>query len=293
MLQKFLKANSLDSKMVETKLVSVHGGHSGSFCNHATDDLEDIIQSYINKKFEWVCITEHMPPVNDDFLYPDEIEAGLNAYMLLQRFDKYIHTCRELKKKYKQYLKIFIGFETETTTGYENHIKKLVNKFKPDIILGSVHHVNDMCFDYSIEYYKKAVSSVGGIDELYCRYFDIQLEIIETLKPDIIAHFDLIRIFDPDYKNRINKPEIQKKILRNLSHIKKYDLILDFNVRALSKGQDEPYISETILDMAKELNISVIPGDDSHGVDSVGLNIKKGISILQKKGFNTSWKFMD
>jgi histidinol-phosphatase (PHP family) len=34
----------------------------------------------------------------------------------------------------------------------------------------------------------------------------------------------------------------------------------------------------------------VIPGDDSHGADTVGLNIEKGIKILQEKGFDTEWR---
>ena len=83
--------------------------------------------------------------------------------------------------------------------------------------------------------------------------------------------FDLIRIHDDKYKNRILKPDIWRRIIRNLELIKEKDLIMDFNLRALSKGASEPYISSEILKQVKSLNIPVVPGDDSHGIDDVGI----------------------
>lgn len=65
---------------------------------------------------------------------------------------------------------------------------------------------------------------------------------------------------------------------------------MDFNLRSLLKGADEPYISEPILHLARELDIAVVPGDDSHGVADVGRNVGLGIEILQRHGFSTDWK---
>jgi len=113
---------------------------------------------------------------------------------------------------------------------------------------------------------------------------------ITLLRPSVVGHFDLIRIFDPDYQHRLEKPAIKAKIRRNLELIKKHDLILDFNLRALAKGADEPYISQSILEMARDLNISVVPGDDSHGVSSVGNYIRQGVNLLKEAGFDTEWR---
>ncbi|MBF0227080.1 MAG: histidinol-phosphatase [Desulfobacterales bacterium] len=273
---------------MENKLVSIHGGHSGEFCSHAKNSLEEIIKTYIDKGFTWVGITEHIPPLSEKFLWPDEIKQGLNLKSAYERFERYIYTCRALQKKYASKIKIYVGFESETHTGSDDFVKKLINIFKPDYIVGSVHHVDDMIFDYSEEHYERAVKSfVGGIDELYCRYFDLQFSMINTLKPKVVGHFDLIRIYDTNYKERIKIPEINDKITRNLELIKKLGLILDFNMRALSKGSTEPYISMPILKKAIDMRITLIPGDDSHGIDSAGLNIYRGIEILTKFGINT------
>ncbi|SDT83900.1 histidinol-phosphatase HisJ [Desulfobacula phenolica] len=275
--------------MNKTNLISLHGGHSGQYCNHARDLLEDIIQRYIELGFTTVGITEHIPPLNDIFLYPDEKALHLTTADLYQQFEAYFNHLTALKKKYKQKINIFVGMETETYTGYADHIKELILTFQPDYIVGSVHHVNDICFDYSKEDYEKIVSMCGSHDAMYEKYFDLQYDMIKTLKPFVVGHFDLIRIYDKDYKKRILMPAVDKKIKRNLKLIKSLNLVLDFNLRPLAKGKKEPYITESILKTAKKMGIRLVPGDDSHGVNEAGLHVDMAIHRLKKMGFDTKW----
>ena len=271
-------------------LVSVHGGHSGEFCTHARDSLEGIIKAYIDRGFEWVGITEHMPPLEDRYLYPEEVAAGLNAARIYERFQRYIKTCRELQHLFSSRIQVFLGFETETYDGTEPVIKRLLREFKPDYIVGSVHHVADVGFDYSPNEYNKAVELTGSLDTLYCQYFDAQYKMITALQPQVVGHFDLIRIFDNNYQDRMKKSDISKRIRRNLETIAELDLILDMNMRALYKGAAEPYPTRPILEQAIELGIPIAPGDDSHGVDTVGLNVDKGIELLAEMGAETRWR---
>ncbi len=113
---------------------------------------------------------------------------------------------------------------------------------------------------------------------------------IKSLCPAVVGHFDLIRIFDPDYRSRLEQAEINSKVRRNLGLIKELGLIMDFNLRALAKGADEPYITTSILKQAREFEIAVVPGDDSHGLSSVGNYMERGIRILQEHGFSTAWQ---
>jgi histidinol-phosphatase (PHP family) len=271
------------------KPVSIHGGHSGQFCNHAQDTLEAVIQAYIAKGFQWVGITEHMPPPEDRFLYSEELQAGLDARQMQDRFGRYIHEGRRLQKKYADRIEIFIGFETEAYSGAFQLAAELSAQYRPDYILGGVHHVADIAFDAGPETYKQAVSAVGGIEALYCRYLDLQHELILALRPQVVAHFDLIRIFDTDYLQRWRHPEIARRIRRNLETVAAMNLILDFNVAALRKGASEPYLSGPILDQALALGISIVPGDDSHGTATVGAFIPEGIDILKQKNCSLRW----
>lgn len=270
--------------------VSVHGGHSGEFCSHAKDTLEAVIETYIRNGFRWVGITEHMPPVSDRFLYSEEIAAGLDAAGTRARFERYIRTCRELQKRHDADIRIYAAMETEAYAGALDYAERIIEEFQPDYWVGSVHHVRDMPFDGSPVQYREAADAVGGIDALYCAYFDRQHEMIRRLKPAVVGHFDLIRIFDDDYPARLENPEIADRIARNLDVIQALDLILDFNVRALAKGAREPYVSSPILRMAIDRGIALVPGDDSHGVATVGQHLDEGIAILKAMGADTRWR---
>ncbi len=276
--------------MKTPSFVSVHGGHSGQFCHHATDTLEEIIQLYITKGFPWVGITEHSPAISEELLYPDQRAANLTPEFQFNRFTSYMQECRRLQQKYRREIRIYAAMEIETYSGYEEFVPFLLKTFQPDYIVGSVHFVDDMGFDYSQEQYDKTVAGAGGIVELYCRYFDLQYAMIKLLRPSVVGHFDLIRIFDPGYKLRLVEREIMARIKRNLELIAELDLIMDFNLRSLLKGADEPYISRVILEMARKMGIAVVPGDDSHGLSSVGANMAQGIELLAELGFDTSWK---
>lgn len=271
------------------QLISYHGGHSGQYCNHARDRLENIILRYIELGFARVGITEHIPPLNDQFCYPDEKEKGLTADDLQKQFQDYFKEIKHLQKKYASEIKIYAGMETETVTGYVDHVKKLITTHKPDYIVGSVHHIDDVCFDFSEKEYEKVLKACGSYTVMYEKYFDQQYEMLRELTPFVVGHFDLVRIYDPDYKNRLKIPAIEAKIERNLDLIKAKNLVMDFNLRPFLKGGSEPYITESIIKKAKSKGIRLVPGDDSHGVDEAGLNIDKAVQLLTDYGFDTQW----
>jgi histidinol-phosphatase (PHP family) len=270
--------------------VSVHGGHSAQFCSHAENSLEEIVRAYIDWGFPWVGITEHMPPASNAYLYPEEKQAGLDAGALLERFSEYMTVCRQLQAKFEDRIQILVGFETEYYEGSIDLARRLIGEFSPDYVVGSVHHVKEIPFDCNQESYRQAADRCGGLDELYAVYFDQQFEMLRALKPRVVGHMDIIRIYDPEYSVRLVKPEIWEKILRNLEWVRRLGLILDFNLRPLSRGEKEPYLSAPILKQAVHMGIDVVPGDDSHGVDTIGRYMPAAIEMLQAAGAPTDWR---
>ena len=270
--------------------VSIHGGHSGEFCNHATDTLEGIVQEYIRKGFSWVGITEHIPPPRDECIDMYDKEVGHDAAFLYERFARYIEHARSLQAKYTDDIDILVGCEGEAYIGFEAHTKKLLKTFSPDYFIGSVHQIGDRFFDGSKEEYNEIAESVGGLVPMYCEYFDTQHLLIESLRPPVIGHFDYIRLFDDQYTETLRHPEVEKRIERNLQAIQKYNLLMEINVSSLYEGiSDEPYSTRWILELAYELDIQTVPGDDSHGIETVGASVESGIQVLKEIGFDTSF----
>ncbi|MDY0132588.1 MAG: histidinol-phosphatase [Desulforegulaceae bacterium] len=269
-------------------LLSLHGGHSKDFCNHASGNLEAMIEKYVELGFTHVGVSEHIPPYTKDLMFDDEKEAGLCPEIMFSRFEAYILKIEQLKIKYKNKLKIFKGFEAESYSGYKRYIPALVKRFKPDYIIGSVHHLNDICFDLSPEAYSKTIDSCGTIIDFYNQYFDLQYEMLLNIRPQIAGHFDLVRIFDEDYEKNMKRDSVRKKISRNLKLVKDYDIIIDYNQRALKKKMKEPYPCRFILEEAIDLGIKIVPGDDSHSNADVGFKIKEATDYLVNQGVEFS-----
>ena len=235
-------------------------------------------------------LTEHAPPPDDSRRYPDEVAAGLTAAFLQARFARYMAVARDIQGDVARRLRVFVGFETEAYTGGVTYASHLIRQYRPDYVVGSVHHVGDLPIDLSQDAYDAAAAACGGIENLYCRYFDRQLEVLERLRPAVVGHFDLVRLFDADYPARLTRPEIARRIARNLAVVAKRGIIIDFNLAALSKGAGEPYVAPVILRQALDLGIAVVPGDDSHGVATVGRHMATGIRLLSDMGFSTDWQ---
>jgi histidinol-phosphatase (PHP family) len=231
-----------------------------------------------------------MPAASNDFVYPDERDAGMTVEMLQARFSEYFNECARLRRMYSGQLEIFVGVEIETYRGSVELVRRIQAEHSPDYIVGSLHHVNDVMIDITPNLYFELADSLGSIELLYCRYFDQQYEMIEQLKPAVVGHLDLIKLFDPNHQSTLRLPAVRKRIARTLHKIKELDLILDLNLSGFDKRPKEQYPNRDILQQAVELKIPIVPGDDSHGIDTVGRHFKKGLDVLEEIGGSVEWR---
>ena len=128
-------------------------------------------------------------------------EAPLDVEGINERFRRYFAEARRLHRARAGVIDIYVGFETEAFSGYRETVAAAIETFRPDMILGSVHHVGDVPFDYCAEDYRRAVERAGGIEAFYCAYFDRQLELIDAFRPAVVGHFDIARVLDPTTAN--------------------------------------------------------------------------------------------
>jgi histidinol-phosphatase (PHP family) len=99
------------------------------------------------------------------------------------------------------------------------------------------------------------------------------------LKPDIVGHFDLIRLFRPNFPL---SDKVWSLIKRNISFIQEYDGLVELNPRSLKKGLQDIYPFKDILQEMISCKIKFTLGDDSHSPLEVGLNYDSLKQILQE-----------
>ncbi|KAJ2453666.1 hypothetical protein EV183_002070 [Coemansia sp. RSA 2336] len=232
-------------------------------------------------------LSEHVPRSRPQDLYPEE--SDLSPDDLHQAFGSYVEEARRLRAKYADQIHILIGAETEyITSATIAELKQLRSQYGLDFYVGSLHHVNGMPMDFSLDLYEQIVEHChGSRSEMFRRYFDEQLELLQQLQPEIVGHFDLIRIFHP-YSQGIPDPlldsEIRKLALRNIDYAISYGALFEINSRAWKKGLHDAYPQRDLLQEILQRGGRVTISDDSHGEQDVCMHYDRLLDYLNEMG---------
>jgi HisJ family histidinol phosphate phosphatase len=137
---------------------------------------------------------------------------------------------------------------TNSHPHWVQNVHHLLQKYHFDYCVGSIHHVLGISIDYNTDLWVKAQEACGGTDELlYCKYFDEQYDLLTNIKPLVIGHFDVIRLWSPDKMVRLRQwPSVWEKILRNIDVVISYDGLFELNSSAFRKGFPEAYPTSEI-----------------------------------------------
>ena len=266
-------------------LISLHGGHSGEFCDHAHDRLEEIIEAAITRGCPVYGVTEHAPRIEPHRLYDEEVALGWSVESLDTLFGEYARTLKALQKQYAGRIDIVCGFETEVVpeVRYVEVMNELRTRHGFEYIVASVHWVAGQIIDYKREHFDAAVAACGGLEALAIHYYDTVAEMVQGLRPEIVGHLDLVRKMAPDTA-AVETPAIQAAAFRALDGIAASGAILDVNTAALRKGQPCPYPAPWLVRAAHERGIPFCFGDDSHGVDQVAAGLPEARQYLLELG---------
>ncbi|KAK1762257.1 Polymerase/histidinol phosphatase-like protein [Phialemonium atrogriseum] len=272
--------------------------HSGQFCpGHAKDQLEDIVKHAISIGLKTIGLTEHMPRTELSDLYPEELddpEASLAA--LMPRHEAYLLEARRLRDKYASTATILVGFEGEwIRPGYAPLVSSLSAHADVDYFIGSLHHAAGHPIDFDAAHYAAAVAACGGDEEsLFAAYYDEQRAMLAALRPRVVGHFDLVRLFSAEPARRLRGWRgggVWARVVRNLELVRGFDGWLECNTSALRKGLAEPYPCREIAEEWIRIGGKFTFSDDSHGIAQVATNYSRGLDYLESLGVKEVWTF--
>lgn len=265
--------------------VSLHGGHSSAYCDHAASPLRDMIESAITKGYRVFGVTEHAPRLGNQFLYPAEIAMGWTVELVCEKFEQYAHDVKKLRDEYADRIRILCGFETEGVP-HDRYVEIMLGyreKYRFDYMVGSIHHINNTMIDYDQPTFQKVADVLGGVEKLAVRYYETMAEMVTALRPEVVGHFDLIRKCAPSEES-VSTPAVRLAAFRALELVKEHGGILDINTAGYRKHLGRPYVAPWLLDAARQLRIPVCFGDDSHCVEDVGAGLDEAREYLIKNG---------
>lgn len=254
--------------------LKIRDGHIHTpFCPHGTQDsLESYVEESIKEGRDEITFAEHFPmPVgvtNESF--------RRECTLLEEEIKVYIEAIKDIKHRYRDRIKIYVGFEVDYIEGYEKEITKALNKYAEvveDSIL-SVHFVKYEDHYYAIDYlpdFEALLSKVKSLKKIYDLYFETVLKSIKSdlgpYKPKRIGHCTLIRIFNKKYPMTYENNSLIEVIVAALEE-KKYEV--DFNMAGLNKEFcGETYPSGKLLELIKKAQLPLVLGSDAHTVSQI------------------------
>lgn len=232
-------------------------------CNHAEGNLEEFVDKAILNGTRFFGFSDHAP-----MYFDEKYRMGL---VEVQDYEKEILALRE---KYKNHIKVLLGYEVDYLEGY---VLDEVLKRDVDYLIGSVHFIGKWGFDnpeFIGEYKSK------NIDKVWEDYFLAIENLAKSGKFDIVGHLDLIKIF-----KFYPIQEIKKISEKAILEIKRANMCVEVNMAGFRKPVVEQYPSKELLELILENDIPITFGSDAHRPNEVGLNSEKGLAIIRDLGF--------
>ena len=231
-------------------------------CNHSNGSLEEFIKQAIKKDIRIYGFSDHAP-MNYDPKYRMNFED-------MKRYENWINS---LKEKYKDKIKILIGYEVDFTP----FVDKKVLERKVDYLIGSIHFLDNWGFD-NPEFLSQWQDR--DVDDIYKEYFKLVEELANSRYFDIVGHLDLIKVFN--FKPKTDIKIVAKRAIEAIADNK---LVVEINSAGIRKKVNEPYPSISLLEMIKNSNIDITFGSDAHNPKQVGFYIKECYNIAKIMGF--------
>ena len=264
---------------------SLHGGHSGEYCEHAQGTLPQILHSALAAGYQTFGVSEHAPRLGERFLYPSEVEKGWSVDRLKEDFERYARALPFLVEEYRGRLSVLRGFEAEVvpTASYVEVMRGYRSRFDFDYMVGSVHYVDEIAIDGELDEFERALEDLSGLQRLAVRYYDTVSEMVESLRPEVVGHLDLIRLHGRRFGS-LDSPAVCRAAESTLEVIRRHDCILDLNTAGYRKGLGVPYPAPWLVKRAQLLGIDFCFGDDSHSPADVGAGLETARSYLLQNG---------
>ena len=194
----------------------------------------------------------------------------------------YIKEVLALKREFADKIKIFCGIEQDF---YSDSPKSF------DYIIGSVHYIKRDGKLFSVDSCKEEMMHIintyfdGSFEKYAEEYFSLVCEMAEKIKPDIIAHFDLIMKYceqavTPETDNYI---EVATKAIKRLIPL---GIPFEINTGAMCRGtRTTPYPSPKLLKIMHENGAKIVFSSDCHNKDF----LEYGFDLAEEMALNAGF----
>lgn len=192
----------------------------------------------------------------------------------------YKKTIAEVRNRsLKAGINVLVGFEVDffPSRKWRDSFEKLLAELDYDYLIGSTHCIynkDESTIYHLYDYTRPKVPDKEFIDS----YWNNIKEAIKSGYFDIIAHLDLLKIFELDY------PEYRDDKSEVIELLAKHNVATELNTGGMAK-YGVYYPSEDMLRELNEKNVALMISDDSHAVSTLGQYYDEAEELLRQIGY--------
>lgn len=236
-----------------------------SFSADCQFDMEELIQTSIEKGLQEICITDHIDYAEKRKSYDFDYQMQLKKI-------------REYQEKYQGQIVIKRGVEFGVQRHTLSRYQRDFNENEFDFVLLSCHGIDDEGFFRG----KRQNMSQQEVYELYYR------EILTCMKNyhdySVLGHLDVLKRYDP--KGAYGDEHVEPLICEVLQFAIKDGKGIEINTSNFRYGLSDLTPSRRILELYHELGGKILTfGSDAHKAEHVGFKIDELKQIAREIGF--------
>ena len=242
-------------------------------CKHAVGSPADYRAAARLRGIGEICFTDHVPT-------PDGFDA--RHRMTLADFPAY----RDMIATFHDDLspRVRFGIEADYYEGCESFLREWLPAQKFDLVLGSVHYLNDWGFDSPEEIDRWDSVDVPAV---WRNYFERVVRLARTRLFDVVGHFDLPKKFG----HRIEEEALKRAAQPALDAVAEAGMGIEINTSGFRRPAAEQYPTLLLLSLARERKIPICFGSDAHRPEEVGHGFETAIAVARAAGYTQTTRF--
>lgn len=236
-------------------------------CKHASGTPSEYRATAKSRGLPEICFTDHVPT-------PDHYDE--KHRMGLEDFPTYRSMIEALQDD--EFPPVLFGIEADYYEGCERFLTPWLQEQAFDVVLGSVHYLDDWCIDNpdQIALWEKA-----DVPDTWRRYFIQIARLARTRLFDMVGHIDVPKKFGFRITEQLLK-ELAAPVLDTLAEC---GMGFEINSSGLRRTAAEQYPSLLLLSMARERNIPIVFGSDAHRPSEVGAGFEHTLALARAAGY--------
>lgn len=238
-----------------------------SRCGHGAGVASEYLAHAEETGIDVITFTEHVP-------LPGDLDPEREYAMPPEQWSDYVAEIRALDS---ESVRIMLGAEADWLPGRMDHVTALLAEAEWDVVLGSVHMIEEWPFDDP-----ELVSMWDGkdVDEVWRTYFEVFIDAARSGLFDCMAHPDLVKKFG-------HRPVADPAplYLQAAQVLAAEGVAIEVSTAGLRKPCEELYPSDEFLSACAAEGVAVTTGSDAHCPEEVGLDLDVALGALRRVGY--------